>query len=53
MIYRNDEYWKYQTQTEDKNMYLYIKGDKSKPSTTGQSTRDNKKEPKYVEEKPL
>ena len=53
MIYRNDEYWKYQTQTEDKNMYLYIKGDKSKASTTGQITRDNKKELKHIEEKPL
>ena len=36
-----------------KNMYLYIKGDKSKASTTGQSTRDNKKELKHIEEKPL
>ena len=28
-MYRNYKYWNYQTQTEDKNMYLYIKRDKT------------------------
>ena len=54
MIYRKYKYWKYQTQNEDKKkMHLCLKGDKSKASTTGQSTRNSKKELKHIEEKPL
>lgn len=49
-MYRNYKYWNHQTQAEDKQLKINTLKE-IKPSTTGQSTRNNKKGLKHIEEK--